>query len=173
MQRVIRRLAYLQILPTEWAITILLVLLGFAAGLLAAGYVWAKSGYEYLPSEIIVKPPPPNATICFPDIGFAGAIKLQIELAKQMNTRNLRYYNEAIVSSSIKACLAENDGLYNFYVLNVRPTGFNVIAVERHGFAPHRAYTLLTEKDCYYLHPIPKRRSADYNSLLLQRQQAN
>ncbi|RYE90230.1 MAG: hypothetical protein EOO37_03440 [Cytophagaceae bacterium] len=151
----------------------MLVLLGFGGGLLAAGYVWAKSGYEYLPAEIIVKPPPLNATICFSDKGFAGAIKLQLELAKQMNTRKLRHYNEAIVDSSIKAYLAENDGLYDFHMLNVRPAGFNIIAMERRGFAPHSAYTLLTEQGCYYLHPIPKRRSVDYNSLSLQRQQAN
>ncbi|HET9503466.1 MAG TPA: hypothetical protein VFO93_07990 [Hymenobacter sp.] len=172
MQRVIRRLTQLQVLPTDWATTILLVLLGFAGGLLAAGYVWAKSGYEYLPAEIIVKPPPPNVTICFPDRGFAGAINLQAELARQMNAQKLRQYNKEMVNSSIKACLAESDSLYDFHVLNVRPTGFNIIAVERWGFAPRNNYTLLTEKGCYYLHSIPKRRSADYNSLLIQRQQA-
>ncbi|MGI4874841.1 MAG: hypothetical protein ACRYFX_27110 [Janthinobacterium lividum] len=166
MKKAVHQPAQLQISPSKWVIASLILLLGFAGGMLAADYVWAKSGYEFLPAEIIVKPPLPNTLACFPDSGFFGGIRFQKELAKQMSAGNLRLYTKAVIRSSIKVCLAESDSIYVFQVLSVRPTGFNVIATEKHGFVPHSNYILITEQGCYYLHPIPKRRSADYDSLL-------
>ena len=165
MRRVDRQEPYLKVLTSKWVTFPLLLILGFAGGFISAGYGWAKSGYQFLPSEIIVKPPPANATLCFPDMGFAGALNFQKELAVQMRKTHLRQYNDSIIKSSIRACITKGDSAFLLYLLHVSPKQFQVVSTATGGFTPYSNYTLITESGCHYLYPIPKRRSADYDSL--------
>jgi len=169
MKRVSPREPYLKALTSKWVTFPLLLILGFAGGFICAGYGWAKSGYQFLPSEIIVKPLPANATACFPDMGFAGALNFQKELATQMHKNHMRRYNDSIVKSSIRACVANGDSAFSLHLLHVSPTQFQLVSTATGGFTPYRNYTLVTESGCYYLYPIPKRRSTDYNSLIQKR----
>jgi hypothetical protein len=158
-----RQPAYQRILTSRWVAFPLLLILGFAGGLLGAGYVWAKSGYEFLPAEIVVQPPPPNVIACFPDQGFIGALKLRQELAQQMQQQHQSQYSEAVLRSSLRACVGQSDSLYTLTLLRVSPTHYSVVAAGRGGTT---ALTLATEKGCFYLHPIPKRRDEKYDSLI-------
>lgn len=169
MKRISRKEPYLKILTSKWVTFPLLLILGFAGGFISAGYGWAKSGYQFLPSEIIVKPPPPNATWCFPDVGFSGALSFKKELATQMHTSQASQYTDAIVKSSIQACLIKGDSTFALQPLHVSPKQFWVISTATGDFTPYSNYTLITESGCYYLYPIPKRRSSDYDSLIQKR----
>ncbi|WP_210521481.1 hypothetical protein [Hymenobacter terricola] len=163
MKRISRKEPYLKVLTSKWVTFPLLLILGFAGGFISAGYGWAKSGYQFLPSEIIIKPPPPGTTWCFPDVGFSRAEKFKRNLDERMASTHLGRYNDSIVRSSIDGI--NTDGLCSYYLMNVGPKRFNVIFTARGGFTPHSNYTLVTETGCYYLYPIPKRRSNDYDSL--------
>ena len=169
MTRINRQEPYLIILTSRWVTFPLLLILGFAGGFISAGYGWVKSGYQFLPSEIIVKPPPPNATWCFPDMGFAGALSFQKELAAQMHQSQLHQYNDSIMRSSIRACIANGDSAFALHLLHVSPTHFQVVSTSAGGLTPFNNYTLVTESGCHYLYPIPKKRSNDYDSLIQQR----
>ncbi|HEX8656850.1 MAG TPA: hypothetical protein VF690_04920 [Hymenobacter sp.] len=160
---------YLKVLTSKWVTFPLLLILGFAGGFISAGYGWAKSGYQFLPSEIIVKPPSPNVIACFPDMGFAGALNFQKELATQMRENHLRQYTNSIVKSSIRACVAKDDSAFSLHLLHVSPKQFQIVSTATGGFTPYGNYTLVTESGCYYLHPIPKKRSSDYDSLIQKR----
>jgi len=169
MRRVDRQEPYLKILTSNWVTFPLLLILGFAGGFISAGYSWAKSGYQFLPPEIIVKPPPTNATWCFPDMSFAGALNFQQELAAQMHKNHLRQYSDSIMKSSIQACIAKGDNRFSLHLLHVSPKQYQVISTATAGFTPYSNYTLVTESGCYYLYPIPKKRSSDYDSLIQKR----
>ena len=159
----------MKILTSRWVTFPLLLIMGFAGGFICAGYGWAKSGYQFLPSEIIVKPPPSNVIACFPDMGFSGALNFQKELAAQMLKKQLRHYSDSIVKSSIQACEAQGDDSFSLRLLHVSPKRFQVISTATGGFTPYSNYTLVTESGCYYLYPIPKKRSNDYDSLIQKR----
>ena len=113
MRRVNRQEPYLKILTSNWVTFPLLLILGFAGGFICACYGWAKSGYQFLPSEIIMKPPPSNVTWYFPDMGFAGALNFQNELAAQMRKTHMRQYNDSIVKSSIRASIVKGDSAFS------------------------------------------------------------
>ena len=161
---------YLKVLTSKWVTFPLLLILGFASGFLCASYGWVKSGYQFLPLEIIVKPPPPNTIACFPDMSFFGALDLQKELTTQMNETHMRHYNDSIVQRSLNVCMASNDGRFSLRILHVSPKQFQVISTETGGFTPYSHHTLVTESGCYKLYPIPKRLSSDYDSLIQKRQ---
>ncbi|UOQ96307.1 hypothetical protein MUN81_13720 [Hymenobacter sp. 5317J-9] len=154
----------MKILTSRWVTFPTLLILGFAAGFICAGYGWSKSGYQFVPSEIIVKPPPPGTTWCFPDVGFSRAAQFKEKLEKRMLTAQLHQYSDSIIRSSANGINA--DSLCSYYLMNVGPKRFNVIFSAKGSFAPTDKYTLVTETGCYFLYPIPKRRSKDYNSLL-------
>lgn len=160
---------YLRTLTSKWVTFPLLLILGFAGGFISAGYGWAKSGYQFLPTEIVIKPPPSNMTICFPDIGFPGALHFQKELAVQMRKSHLRQYNESIIKSSIRACVAKDDSAFQLHLLHVNSEHFQVVSTATESSVPYNNYTLVTESGCYYLYPIPKKRSNDYDSLIQKR----
>ncbi|MBF9140151.1 hypothetical protein [Hymenobacter properus] len=166
MKRKNRQEPYLKILTSNWVTFPLILILGFAGGFISAGYGWAKSGYQFLPSEIIIKPPPPNVIACFPDMGFVGALKFQKELSVQMQKKHLQQFNDLVVQSSIDSCLANSGKGFSLQLLHASPKHFQVISSSTGGLAPYSRHTLITESGCYYLHPIPKRRSGDYNSLI-------
>ncbi|MFD2717637.1 hypothetical protein ACFST9_02850 [Hymenobacter monticola] len=157
---------YLKTLTSNWVTLPLMLILGFAGGFISAGYGWVKSGYQFFPSEIIVKPPPPNVTACFPDMGFAGALHFQKELSVQMHKNHLQQYSDSVVQSSIVTCLANGSSSFSLQLLHVSPRHFQVISTAAGGLAPYSRHTLITESGCYYLYPIPKRRSSDYDSLI-------
>jgi hypothetical protein len=169
MLRTRRQEPYLKLLTSKWVTFPMLLVLGFAGGFVCAGYGWAKSGYQFLPSEIIVKPPPPNATWCFPDRSFAGASNFRKELAVQMQKRHLRHYNGSIIQSSMDASVAKGNNSFSLHLLHLSPETFQIVSAATGGFTPYSNYTLVTESGCYYLYPIPKKRSNDYDSLIQKR----
>ena len=171
MRNTTLNLTYQKLLVSPWVMVPLLLTLGFASGLLCAGYLWSKSGYEFLPSEIVVKPPPPNVTWCFPDFGFAGALSFRKELTTQMQKAHLSQYSDSVVNKSIRTSLAESESTFSLHLLHVNPEHFWVISTTTAGISTFSNCTLITESGCYYLHPIPKRRSNDYDSLIRERQQ--
>ena len=142
MRRINRQEPYLKILISKWVTFPLLLILGFAGGFICAGYGWVKKGFQFLPSEIIMKPPPPNATWCFPDMGFIGALNFQEELAAQMRKNRLRQYNDSIVKSSIQTCLAKGGSAFALHQLYVAPKHFQIISMATGGFALYSNYTL-------------------------------
>ncbi len=166
MRRIRRQEPYLKVLTSRWVMFPLLLIVGFAGGFVCASHSWARSGYQLLPSEIIVRPPKSNLAACFPDRGFIGALKLQQELRTQMHKKHLQYYSDSVVRSSIHACVTEGNGAFALYALHASPQQFRVLATATGGFTPYHNYTLVTESGCYYLHPIPKKWSSDYDSLI-------
>ncbi|MBF9223580.1 hypothetical protein [Hymenobacter ruricola] len=166
MKRTSRQEPYLQVLTSKWVTFPLLLIFGFAAGFICAGYGWTKSGLQFLPSEIVIKPPPSNTIACFPDMGFVGALNFQKELAAQMHNKQLRHYSDSVMQSSIRACLAKGDDAFSLHLLHVSPGQFRLVSTATGGLTPYSNLTLVTESGCYYLYPIPKRRSNDYDSLI-------
>lgn len=166
------RQPYLRILTSNWVTLPLMLILGFAGGVIGAGYGWVKSGYQFLPSEIIIKPPPPNVIACFPDMGFAGALNFQKELAVRMHKKHLQLYSDSVVQNSIHACMAKGNSTFSLQLLHVSPKHFQVVSTATGGLTPYSRHTLITESGCYYLHPIPKKRSSDYDSLIQVRWKA-
>lgn len=169
MRNTTLNLTYQKLLTSRWVMFPLLLTLGFAGGLLCAGYFWSRSGYMFLPAEIVVKPPPPNATWCFPDFGFGGALRFRKELLTQMQKSHLSQYSDSMVNKSIRTSVANGENTFSLQLLHVDPAHFSVISTTKVGFSPNSNYTLITESGCYYLHPIPKRRSNDYDSLIQER----
>lgn len=169
MKQVRRQEPHLKVLTSRWVTFPLLLIIGFGSGFISAGYDWSKRGYQFLPSKIVVKPPPTNATWCFPDRGFAGAVNFEQELKSRMNKSHLSLYSDSVLNNSIKASLIKGDGAFSLHLLHVSPKRFGVISAATTGFTPYSNYTLVTETGCYYLYPIPKKRSSDYDSLIQKR----
>ena len=86
-----------------------------------------------------------------------------------MRKKHLRQYSDSVVQSSIRASIAEGDSAFLLHLLHVSPKHFQVVSTAKEGFTPYNNYTLVTESGCYYLHPIPKKRSSDYDSLIQKR----
>lgn len=166
MSSLSRPLTYQKILLSKFFDLSLAIVIGFASGLLAAGYVWAKSGYEFVPSEIVVQPPPSNATWCFPDTGLSGAETFSEELHKQMLVAHTSQYSSATLSRSLENTRRKSAGasVYSLQLLAVTPQHFTVVAVPNADSNPSD-FTLITERGYYYLHAIPKRRHEKYDSL--------
>jgi hypothetical protein len=143
-----------------WLAFPLLFILGVATGLLIAGYVWSKSRYEYFPSEIVIKPPLPNATWCFPNSSLRGAENLRTELAGRLQEGEVSA-DSALVSSTIKQHNDSTDA-YRLVLLKTHGTRYEVLS---QGIS-EGDLTLATEEGSYYLHRIPERFHEKYDSLL-------
>jgi hypothetical protein len=168
MKRTNKQLVYQRVLTSKRIILPLALVLGFASGLLSAGYAGVKIKYEIVPAEIVVTPPPPNATWCFPDVAFTGAERFNKELTKQLLAAHSTQYKDTMLSRSIRAVIQQDElgreGYYQLHLLAVTPKQFAVIAMPHWETDPSR-YTLITEQGYFYLHAIPKRRHEKYDSL--------
>jgi hypothetical protein len=168
MKRNSKQLTYQLVLTAKRITLPLTLVMGFLGGLLCARYVGNKVRYELVPTEIVIAPPPPNATWCFPDVAFTGAEKFNKELAAQLLATHTTQYNETILNKSIKATIQQNElrreGYYQLHLLTVTPQRFAVVAIPTWETNPNR-YTLITEEGYFYLHAIPKRRPEKYDSL--------
>jgi hypothetical protein len=167
-----RPLTYQKILFSKLIGIPLMIMAGFTGGVTCAGQVWLKSGFELVPTEIVLTPPPPNTTWCFPDVAFTGAERFKEQLTKQLVAARSATYNDTILAKSIQATVRQDElgrkGYYQLRVLAVTPKRFAVLAMPQWETNPSR-YTLITEQGSFYLHAIPKRRHEKYDSLALAR----
>ncbi len=168
MKRTNKQLTYQRVLTSKRIALPLSLVMGFLGGLLGAGYVGNKVRYELVPAEVVLTPPPPNATWCFPDVAFTGAEKFNRELTAQLLAAHTTRYNDTILNKSIKAASQQDalgrEGYYQLHLLAVTPQRFAVVAMPSWETNPGR-YTLMTEQGYFYLHAIPKRRHEKYDSL--------
>jgi hypothetical protein len=167
MNRMNKQLTYQRVLMSRRIALPLTLVIDFLSGLLGAGYVGNIVRYEMVPAEIVIAPPPPNATWCFPDVAFTGAEKFNMELAAQLSAAHTTQYNDTMLSKSVKAAMQDTLGrerYYQLHVLAVTPQRFAVVAMPSWETNPGR-YTLITEQGYFYIHAIPKRRHEKYDSL--------
>jgi hypothetical protein len=163
-----RPLTYQKILFSKLIGIPLTVMAGFTGGVACAGQVWLKSGFELVPTEMVLTPPPQNATWCFPDIAFTGAERFKVQLVKQLAVAHSVTYSDTILAKSTQAVFEQDElgrkGYYQLRVLAVTPKRFAVLAMPQWETNPSR-YTLITEQGSFYLHAIPKRKHEKYDSL--------
>lgn len=168
MERINKQLTYQHVLTSKRIALPLTLVLGFASGLLSAGCIGIKVRYELVPAEIVVAPPPPNASWCFPDVAFTGAEKFRKNLTKQLSATQSAQYSDTMLNRSMESTIQQDElgreGYYQLNLLAVTPQHFAVIAMPHWEADPSR-YTLLTEQGYFYLYAIPKRRHEKYDSL--------
>lgn len=168
MKRTNKQLTYQRVLTSRRIALPLTLVMGFLGGLLGAGYVGNKVRYELVPAEMVLTPPSPNATWCFPDVAFAGAEKFKRELAAQVLAAHTTKYNDTILNKSMNATVQQDalgrEGYYQLHLLAVTSQRFAVVAMPSWETDPSR-YILITEQGYFYLHAIPKRRHEKWDSL--------
>lgn len=143
----------------------LLFVLGVAVGLLVAGYVWGKSQYQFVPREIVLQPPPPNSTWCFPNTSLRGAEAIRAALAGRLHKNYAAKSADSTLIETTIHQLNDSTDTYNLALLWTNKTHYEIVS---RGVSDGDI-TLATEEGTFYLHQIPERFHEKYDSLVAAR----
>ncbi|MBG8552101.1 hypothetical protein [Hymenobacter guriensis] len=146
----------------RWLAYPLLLILGICMGLLAAAYYWSRSGHLLVPGEIVVQPPPQNATWCFPNTSLRGAVAVRTALQGRLHAdASFRQADSSLVVATVRQL---NDSAHHVYTLTLLRTGrahYEILSQGDYG------ETMATEEGTFQLHRIPVRYHEKYDSLAL------